>query len=80
VKDECVFSSMWMVVAIVAVGTWIKDEEDPDGKSGVAHERLVSLYNIIGESLQSSKPQGAFAAEYYAPYFASLSKTGGNAR
>ncbi len=72
--DEGDFMGAEMGINIsLAADTMLKPEET--GKQPKSdYEKLVSIYNLLGDALSNSKPKGGFAAQFYAPYFAALAK------
>ena len=74
--DEGDFSGVEMSMAIVLAADLIKKPGEAKEKPASTFERLVSIYSMIGESLDNSKPKRGFAATYYSPYFSALVKAG----
>ena len=75
-KDEGDFMGAEMMLSIVVAADFMVKSKEKVKEVTSPFEKLVSLYDSLGESLENSKPKGGFAATYYAPYFASLVKAG----
>lgn len=73
------FMGAEMMLSIMVAAEFIPKPGDKDKPAKSQFERLVSAYDSLGESLLGVKPKGGFAAAYYAPYFAELSKVGHSA-
>jgi tetratricopeptide (TPR) repeat protein len=70
------FTGTEMMMSIVLAASLISKPGEAPKPPESAYEKLVSLYASMGESLEASKPKGGFAATFYAPYFAALTKAG----
>jgi len=70
------FTGAEMMMSIVLAADLIAKPGEAKKPPESAYRKLVSLYTSLGESLDVSKPKGGFAATFYAPYFAALTKAG----
>jgi tetratricopeptide (TPR) repeat protein len=70
------FTGAEMMMSIVLASSLIAKPGEAQKPPESAYQKLVSLYTSLGESLENSKPKGGFAATFYAPYFAALTKAG----
>jgi tetratricopeptide (TPR) repeat protein len=70
------FTGAEMMMSIVLAAGAIAKPDAAAKAPESPFQKLVSLYTSMGESLNASKPQGGFAATFYAPYFAALIKAG----
>ncbi len=75
-NDEGDFTSVEMMISVVLAADLMIKPEDAKKIPQSPFQKLASLYNTLGESVTNSKSKGGFAAAYYAPYFAALSKAG----
>jgi tetratricopeptide (TPR) repeat protein len=75
-QDEGDFMGVETMMSILLAADMIALPGDKDKPKESPFEKLTSIYQGMGESLENSKPKGGFAAGYYAPYFAALVKAG----
>jgi len=73
------FMSAEIMLSITVAAEFIEKPGNKDKQPKSQFERLVGVYESLGESMHLVKPKGGFAAAYYAPYFAALSKAGHSA-
>jgi tetratricopeptide (TPR) repeat protein len=73
------FMGAEMMLSITVAAEFIEKPGGKDKQPKSQFDRLVSVYESLGESMQLVKPKGGFAAAYYAPYFAALSQAGHSA-
>jgi tetratricopeptide (TPR) repeat protein len=75
-KDEGDFTGVEMMMSIVLAADLITKPPDAQKAPESAYQKLSSLYTSLGEALDNSKTKSGFAATYYGPYFAALTKAG----
>jgi tetratricopeptide (TPR) repeat protein len=78
-KDEGDFAGVEMMMSIMMAADLIDlpkdDKEQAKPKAPrTGFEKLVSIYESMGEALENAKPRKGFALTYYAPYFSALAK------
>lgn len=74
--DEGDFMAVEMGMAIRLAAGLITVPDEVKKEPASPFQKLVALYAVMGEVLENSKPKGGFAATYYAPFFAALTKAG----
>jgi tetratricopeptide (TPR) repeat protein len=75
-NDEGDFMGVEMMMSITLAADLMTGPEQVKKEPESPFQKLVALYASMGESIENSKPKGGFAAMYYAPYFAALTKAG----
>jgi tetratricopeptide (TPR) repeat protein len=75
-KDEGDFTGVELMMSVVLVADLITPPPGVEKAPESAHQKLSSQYTSMGEALDNSKAKKGFAAMYYAPYFAALTKEG----
>jgi tetratricopeptide (TPR) repeat protein len=75
-KDEGDFTTVELMMSMAVVADLSPGPEKAKEEPKSEMQKLVSIYNSIGEGLELMKPGRGFAPSYYAPYFAALTKAG----
>jgi tetratricopeptide (TPR) repeat protein len=75
-NDEGDFMGVEMMMSMTLAADLMPVPEQVKKGPESQFQKLVALYASLGEAIENSKPKGGFAATYYAPYFAALTKAG----
>ena len=74
--DEGDFTTVELMMSMAVVADLSPGPEKAKEEPKSEMQKLVSIYNSIGEGLELMKPGKGFAPSYYAPYFVALTKAG----
>ena len=75
-KDEGDFLIVEMMMSVELAADLISVPEQANRERKTGFQKLVSIYTNMGEGLDLVKSKRGFAASYYAPYLATLTKAG----
>lgn len=75
-QDEGDFLSVEMMMSVGLAADLITVPEQAKKEPKTGFQKLVSIYTGMGEGLNLFKSKRGFAASYYAPYLAALTKAG----